>query len=360
LTRFSSVLESDRRELSEELAPRLRGLEGTTLVVTGSNGFLCSYLLDMIAGLNDYGFAKPCRVIGIDNLKSGISTRTEHLSGRPDFEFLHADVSRDLAYRGPADWIIHGASIASPTFYRQYPLETIDANVGGTRTTLELARRSNARSFLFLSSSEIYGDPDPAHIPTAEDFRGFVSCTGPRACYDESKRLGETLTMTYYRLHQTPVKTIRPFNVYGPGQRIDDRRIIPDLMSAALERHSLVLLSDGRATRAFCYALDFIRALLLILVSNHNGEVFNVGNDEAETSMSAVAETMSEVAGEPRLPVEHRTSDDRDYLTDNPTRRCPDLTKLRTSFDWSPRVPLREGLRRTLDSYRELRTKGFV
>ena len=335
------------------MGARLQALEDSTLLVTGSNGFLCSYLLDMIAGLNDEVFTRPCRVIGIDNLKSGMRARTAHLGARSDFEFLDIDVSRQLNYEGPADWIIHGASIASPTFYRQYPLETIDANVGGTRHALELTLNKRARSFVLLSSSEIYGDPDSAHIPTAEDYRGFVSCTGPRACYDESKRLGETLAMTYYRLYELPVKIIRPFNVYGPGQRLDDRRIIPDLMSAALERRPLVLLSDGRATRAFCYASDFVRALLLILVSDRNGEAFNAGNDEAEVSMREVAETMSDVAG--GLPVQYEVSEDRDYLTDNPSRRCPDLTKLRTSFDWVPRIPLREGLRRTLASYRERR-----
>lgn len=358
MTAFSSIIENDRRELADELAPFLEVLEGSTLLITGSNGFLCSYIIDMVIGLNDLAFRRPCHVIGVDNLQSGIATRTAHLAGRNDYEFIAADASRPLPEMH-ADWIIHGASIASPTFYRRFPLETIDVNVAGTRNALELARTQKARSFLLLSSSEIYGDPDAAHIPTSEDYRGYVSCTGPRACYDESKRLGETLTSTYFRLFGTPVKTIRPFNVYGPGQRIDDRRIIPDLMSAALERQPLILLSDGRATRAFCYALDFVRALLLILVSDRNGEVFNVGNDEAEMPMRAVADVMSEVAGgEPRLPVQYETSEDPDYLADNPTRRCPDLTKLRTTFDWTPRITLREGLRRTLESYRDLRARG--
>src|SRR5262249_36710052 len=155
------------------------------------------------------------------------------------------------------------------------------------------------------------------------------SCTGPRACYDESKRLGETLAMTYHQLYGVPVKIVRPFNVYGPGQRLDDRRVIPDLMSAAMQRAPIRLFSDGRPTRAFCYVSDAIRAMLLLLVAPASGEAFNVGNDEAEVSMGQLAEIMRDVAGPPWLPIEYVASDDKQYLTDNPQRRCPNLEKLR-------------------------------
>jgi dTDP-glucose 4,6-dehydratase/UDP-glucuronate decarboxylase len=205
---------------------------------------------------------------------------------------------------------------------------------------------------LYISTSEIYGDPDAAHIPTREDYRGNVSCTGPRACYDESKRMAETLCSTYYSLYGVPVKVIRPFNVYGPGQRLDDKRIIPDLISAALERRPLELFSDGRATRSFCYVSDAIRALWHILLSDTNGEAFNVGNDEREITIGMLAELVREAAGPPQLEILHRASEDKHYLTDNPQRRCPDLTKLRGRFPWTPNVPLAEGLERTLRSYR--------
>ncbi|HYB76736.1 MAG TPA: NAD-dependent epimerase/dehydratase family protein, partial [Candidatus Bathyarchaeia archaeon] len=178
------------------------------------------------------------------------------------------------------------------------------------------------------------------------------SCTGPRACYDESKRLAETLCATYYALYQLPIKVVRPFNVYGPGQRLDDRRIVPDLMSAALEGKPLVLLSDGTATRAFCYISDFITALWLILVSNENGEAFNVGNDEGETSIRQLAELVRQSVGNGQLNIQFAKSEDRNYLTDNPQRRCPDLTKLRSRFAWTPKVSVSEGVKRTLLSYR--------
>jgi dTDP-glucose 4,6-dehydratase/UDP-glucuronate decarboxylase len=290
-------------------------------------------------------------LISVDNLRSGIATRVAHLEDRPEFRFLHHDISEPLTLDEPVDWIIHGAGIASPTFYRKYPLETIDVNVTGTRRMLELARSPKVRSILCISTSEIYGDPEPAFIPTPENYRGSVSCTGPRACYDESKRLAESLCVIYHNLYATPVKVIRPFNVYGPGQRLDDRRVVPDMISAALERRPLVLYSDGRATRSFCYASDAIRAMLLILLSNADGEAFNVGNDEREISMADFAGELSRIAGPPSLEVVHHTSTDPQYLTDNPQRRCPDLTKLRGRLHWQPKVGLTEGLRRTLRSY---------
>jgi dTDP-glucose 4,6-dehydratase/UDP-glucuronate decarboxylase len=161
------------------------------------------------------------------------------------------------------------------------------------------------------------------------------------------------LCSIYHNLYGTPVKVIRPFNVYGPGQRLDDRRVVPDLISAALCRRPLVLYSDGRATRSFCYANDAIRAMFLILLSNCDGEAFNVGNDEREISMLEFAHEVARIAGPPQLEVIHETSNDTQYLTDNPQRRCPDLTKLRTRFNWTPNVGLSEGLRRTLSSYQE-------
>lgn len=347
----TAIIRDDARLVAAELARELRPLAGTTLLLTGAGGFIGSYLLDVLAAVGREGGGPPCHVVALDNFRVGLPERVQHLAGHPDIEFLSHDVTQPLPLERPVEWLIHAASIASPTFYRRFPLETIDVNVNGTWRLLELARR-DARSMLYLSSSEIYGDPSPEMIPTPEDYRGNVSCTGPRACYDESKRLAETLCTTYFRTHRTPVKIMRPFNVYGPGQRLDDQRIIPDLMAAALARRSSVLYSDGRATRSFCYVRDAIRAMLLVLVSDADGEAFNVGNDE-ETTMSALAELMATIAAPPRLAVEYRVSADKDYLSDNPQRRCPDLSKLRTRTGWRPEVRLADGLARTLASYRE-------
>jgi dTDP-glucose 4,6-dehydratase/UDP-glucuronate decarboxylase len=353
LARVTSTVRDDAQHIVVEMGEILRQLSGTTLLVTGAGGFLCSYFLDVVASLNDSGMRPYCRVIALDNFKSGLPERIEHLKRRSDMKFLLHDLSLPFEPDECVHWAIHGASIASPTFYRHFPLETIDANIKGTRHMLELARRG-VRSMLFISTSEIYGDPDPRFIPTPEDYKGNVSCTGPRACYDESKRLAETLCTTYHRVYGTPVKIIRPFNVYGPGQRLDDGRIVPDLMSAALRCKPFVLYSDGRATRSFCYVRDAIRGMLHVLFSKADGEAINVGNNAEEISMGTLAERMSEIAAPPRLPIEYRVNHDPQYLTDSPQRRSPDLTKMRSLAPWHPEVSLTEGLRRTLYSYREL------
>lgn len=353
MARNGPIISEDVDSIVHALGSRLPRLAGSTLLVTGASGFLCSYFVDTVAALNERGLDPPCHVIAVDNLRTGVPERLAHLESRSDISFLRRDVILPLDIDQHVDWIIHGASVASPMFYRRFPLETIDVNVTGTRRMLELARRDGIKGLLYLSTSEIYGDPAPDFIPTPENYRGFVSCTGPRACYDESKRLAETLCLNYYRLFGVPVKIIRPFNVYGPGQPIEDGRIIPDLMKAALRRDPIQLFSDGRATRAFCYVSDAITAMWFVLLSDANGEVFNVGNDQQETSISTLAQQMREVAGPPSIPIELHSSTDPHYLTDNPRRRCPDLTKLRAAFPWEPKVSLAEGLARTLRSYTE-------
>lgn len=352
MARFSPVIKEDADLIVARMGSALEPLAGRTVLVTGAAGFLCSFLVDALCAANER-LSTPCHILAMDNFAASVPERLAHLAGRPDVTVLTHDVRQPFRWDGPIDYILHGASIASPIYYRQFPLETIDANVTGTRLMLDLAREKGSRSVIVMSTSEIYGDPDPAHIPTPESYNGNVSCTGPRACYDESKRLAETIVQAYVQLYGTPVKVMRPFNVYGPGQRLNDARIIPDLMSAALTRKPLILFSDGRATRSFCYVRDAIAGMLWVWLSDANGEAFNVGNDEEEISIRDLATRMAAVAGPPDLPVEFRVSADVKYTVDNPQRRRPILTKLRSLAPWTPDVSLDEGLARTLRSYRE-------
>jgi dTDP-glucose 4,6-dehydratase/UDP-glucuronate decarboxylase len=356
--KVTPIVIDDCNSIVDSLGEIMRPLAGGTLLVTGANGFLCSYFVDCIVEWNRRHPDAKARVIAVDNLLTGSADRLAHLQGRDDVLIVSHDITKPLELAEKVDWVIHGASIASPMVYRKFPLETIDANVGGTRNMLDLAVAKKSRGVIVMSSSEIYGDPDPAFIPTSEDYRGNVACMGPRACYDESKRMSETLAWTYHRVHGLSVKLIRPFNVYGPGFRLDDQRVLPDLFTAVLDRKPIVMLSDGRPSRSFCYVTDAIRGILTVMVQGEGGEAYNVGNDEVEVSMADLAQrvssTAAELMGGAASPVVFQTSTDSDYLTDNPQRRAPDLKKLRKVGGWTPTVSLVDGLKRTLTYYREL------
>jgi dTDP-glucose 4,6-dehydratase/UDP-glucuronate decarboxylase len=294
-------------------------------------------------------------VVAADNFLRGRPRWIDEITASdPDVILKKADINQPWpADDSRFDFIIHCASVASPTFYRQYPLETLDANVLGLRHMLELARRSKCESFLFFSSSEIYGDPSAAAIPTNESYRGNVSCIGPRACYDESKRLGETLCYIYAQHHGVPVKMVRPFNNFGPGLRLNDRRVIPDMCRELLLDRDIVLYSDGTPTRTFCYTSDALAGYLLALLSPHHGEPFNIGSDmTAEISMADLAKLLLQLSGS-KGHVVHKPSDEADYLADNPQRRCPDISKARKLLGFAPEVSLESGLLRTLHWYRE-------
>ncbi|HEY9760855.1 MAG TPA: NAD-dependent epimerase/dehydratase family protein [Oculatellaceae cyanobacterium] len=353
LAQVTKVIKEDAATLASSLRAVLAPLSGASILITGAGGFICSFLVDVLAAANDSQLESPCKILALDNFQSGVPERVAHLQDHPHVEFINHDLRQPFRQQSKIDYIVHGASIASPPFYRRFPLETIDVNVNGTRHLLDLCS-NGSRSMLYLSTSEVYGDPDPDFVPTPETYWGNVSCVGPRACYDESKRLAETLCTTYFRLHATPIKIVRPFNVYGPGQRIDDGRIVPDLLRAAIQRKPLVLFSNGKATRSFCYVKDAAKAILLVLMSGADGEAFNIGNDREEVTIRELAESLRRVLGPTSPPVECKVNDDPLYLTDNPQRRCPDLTKLRKETGFEPEISLESGLERALKSYREL------
>lgn len=326
-------------------------LAGSSVLVSGAAGFLPGYIVDALAHANRTLLVEPCRVVGVDNLATGTPERLAHLDGDPNVTVLHQDLVRECTLDEPVDYVLHGASIASPTWYRRFPLDTIDVNVQGTRRLLDLAVVQQVRGFVSLSSSEVYGDPPPERVPTPEDYWGHVSCTGPRACYDESKRLAETLCVTYQRQHGLRTVMARPFNVYGPRLRLDDGRVIPDFVGDAVAGRPVTLYSDGQATRSFCYITDAVAALLLLLTDDAASGPYNVGNDE-ERTITQVAEAVDDLRGGGH-GVAHAANADPYYLTDNPSRRCPDLSRTTATIDWTPRVGLRTGLERTLRYYQE-------
>ena len=325
--------------------------DGKKILLTGAVGFLGTYFTHFFTNLNDLNVLKnSCHLYCLDNFSRGLPNWLKTLEQRNDVTIIESDIVKCKEFE-KCDFVIHAASIASPIYYRKKPIETMDANVTGLRNLLEFFNKNNCESFLFFSTSEIYGDPDPLNIPTKETYRGFVSCTGPRACYDESKRYGETLSVNFFKQYNFPIKIARPFNNYGPGLKITDKRVIPDFFKNILDGNDLEILSNGKATRTFCYISDAITGYLKILLSDFNGESFNIGADKPEISMFDLAKKIIKLLDLINKVV-FGTSSDSEYLIDNPQRRCPDLGKSRKLLNYKPKVSLDVGLLRVYEYYK--------
>ena len=347
----SRIIQDDMLGIAEELKEVAGRLNGKTVFISGGAGFLGRYLVATLDYLNKHVLVHPCKIIVADTFISGTRDavpQSEHIL------MLQQDVSKPFTISGAVHFILHAASIASPIFYNKFRMETIDAGVLGTKNLLELAREKNVESFLFFSSSEVYGNPDQAHIPTKEDYNGNVSCIGPRACYDEPKRIGETLCMTYAEIYNLPVKIVRPFNIFGPGMRLDDGRVVPNFVVSAMKGEKIPIYGEGFNTRTFCYIADAITALYLVLLSDQNREVFNVGSDEQELSMKHLADIVIGLVQNDEAQVHLVEGANIMYHAKvDPQRRCPDLTKIRTKIGYKPKVSLVTGLRRFITWARE-------
>lgn len=357
------VIQSDLQTIRETLTDELNTMAGQSLLIIGGAGFLGYYLVQTIVDHNRV--SSPDKQIPLtvyDNFIRGVPSWLEDLGKEGGLTLKKHDVIAPLPEDMPAfDYIIHAASIASPMYYRKYPIETMDANVNGLRRVLDYAveRKNNSdpvKGLLYYSTSEIYGDPAPEDIPTPETYRGNVSCTGPRACYDESKRYGETLCVNFAQQHGIHVTIARPFNNYGPGLKITDKRVLPDFVRDTLNGKDIVMLSDGSPTRTFCYITDAIAGYYKVLVKGQPGESYNIGTESPEISMRELSDRV--VANAAELwdytgKVVFEKSEDAEYLTDNPNRRCPIIAKAREELGYEPKVGVEEGLKRAMIWYRD-------
>ncbi|MFN8062870.1 MAG: NAD-dependent epimerase/dehydratase family protein [Vicinamibacterales bacterium] len=356
------VVRLDLDFIAERLDREFGDMAGARLLIAGGAGFLGYYLVQSALHWNGHrrGARQPIAVTVVDSYVRGVPDWLNDVRTDPHVRLVQHDVTHPVPRAlGDFEYLIHAASIASPTYYRRCPIETMDANVNGLRHMLDYAssQREAGKAFhgmLFYSSSEIYGDPTPEDIPTPETYRGYVSCTGPRACYDESKRYGETLCVNFAQQRGVPVKVARPFNNYGPGLKVTDRRVIPDFARDVLAGRDIALLSDGSPRRTFCYVADAVVGYYKVLAAGRPGEAYNVGVETPEISMAALGEKIVALGRElygytGRLV--RQVTEDADYLVDNPNRRCPIITKARTELGYDPAVTLDEGLRRTMIWY---------
>lgn len=337
-------LDSDIKEIAHLLGDEAKAFSGQSVLLCGGAGFLGRYFSSVFAYLNAHVLPKPCRVIISDNLITSGKLGEAQTDG---FRFMNHDIIQPFKVDERIDYIIQAAGIASPYYYRKYPLETLEVATIGTKNMLTLAREHPLKGFLFFSSSEIYGDPDPRHVPTPESYRGNISCIGPRACYDESKRLGETLCAIFNQLYGVPTRMVRPFNVYGPGMQEADYRVLPNFASRIIGGKPLHVYGHGKQTRTFCYITDAITGFLKVLISGGNAQAYNIGNPTPEVSMTDLVKILETVLGRP-LALELIEYPDS-YPADEPQRRCPDISKAVLQLNYKPAVKLEEGLRRFME-----------
>jgi len=340
----NDIFLEDIRLIAEDLSGFYDELQGKTILVAGGKGFLGTYFVNVLSQINET-LSTPMKIVIMDNL---ITSKDKKNNPSSNVRFLEQDISEGFDFEDELHYIIHAASIAAPPTYRKFPIKTVDVNYQGTRNLLEIARKKQIKSMLFLSSSEIYGDPE--FVPTPESYVGRVSCTGPRACYDESKRLAETVSVLYFQQHKVPVKIARPFNVYGPYLNLNDGRIIPDFMRSAIKKSEIIVHSDGSPTRSFCYVSDAMKAFFRLLFSNHDGIICNVGNDE-EISVNGVTEMIQKTIEKP-ISIKIIKSNDPNYTKDNPQRRRPDLSLIEKSVNYTPKINFEEGLKRVYKWYK--------
>ncbi len=305
------------------------------VVITGGAGFIGSHLCDRFISEGDY-------VICLDNLITGNLDNIAHLFGHPKFKFIKYDVTEFLYVPGEVNFILHFASPASPMDYVKYPIQTLKVGALGTHKALGLAKAKGAR-FLLASTSEVYGDP-LVH-PQNEEYWGNVNPIGIRGVYDEAKRFAEAMTMAYHRYHKLDTRIARIFNTYGPRMRIDDGRVIPTFMTQAIKGEDITVFGDGSQTRSICYIDDLVDGIFKLLMCDYVYPV-NLGNPD-EVTILQLAQEIKELTGSKSKIVF------KPLPPDDPKVRRPDITKAREILGWEPKVPRSEGLKRTLEYFKQ-------
>ncbi|WP_027401089.1 UDP-glucuronic acid decarboxylase family protein [Aphanizomenon flos-aquae] len=303
------------------------------ILVTGGAGFIGSHLIDRL--MND-----GHEVICLDNFYTGKKHNILHWLDNPNFEVIRHDITEQI--RLEVDQVYHLACPASPVHYQYNPIKTVKTNVIGTLNMLGLAKRVKAR-FLLASTSEVYGDPE-IH-PQTEDYRGSVNPIGIRSCYDEGKRMAETLAFDYYRENKVEIRVARIFNTYGPRMLENDGRVVSNFVAQALRGMPLTVYGEGQQTRSFCYVSDLVNGLMRLMNGEHTGPI-NLGNPDEYTILELAQAVQNLINPDAEIKFEPLPADD-------PRRRRPDITKAQTLLDWEPTIPLQDGLKLMIEDFRQ-------
>lgn len=317
----------------------LSGKKPMRVLITGGAGFIGSHLCD-------YFISKGHAVIALDNLITGSLKNIEHLFGHPRFHFVKHDVTNYIHVGGKIDAVLHFASPASPIDYLKYPIPTLKVGALGTHKALGIAKEKNA-AFMLASTSEVYGDP--LESPQRESYWGNVNPIGPRGVYDEAKRFAEAMTMAYRRYHGLDTRIVRIFNTYGPRMRLADGRVVPNFIYQALNKKPLTIYGNGKQTRSFCYVSDLVDGIYRLLLSGFH-EPVNIGNPE-ERTINDFARVVLDLTGS-KSKIVHMP-----LPVDDPKQRCPDISRAIRRLAWHPKVSIKDGLKKTMESFDEASRK---
>lgn len=325
-------------------------LSHKTILISGASGFLPAYLVYTLMALNTERGAGITVIALVRNREKAMQRFGPWLQD-PQFYLLVQDVSEPIGWEKPVDYVIHAASQASPKFYGSDPVGTLKANILGTMNLLELAKRQGAKRFLFFSSSEVYGAVPEEKIPTAENDFGFVDPTQVRACYAESKRMGETICISWMHQFGIPVVIVRPFHTYGPGMDLNDGRVYADFIANMVRGEDITMKSNGQAVRAFCYISDATLAFFKVLLNGKAGHAYNVGNDAGVSSIIDLAQRLIALFPEKKLKINHYPStNENGYISSLVSRNVPNIAKIK-SLGWQPVTDIETGFSRTISSY---------
>jgi len=305
------------------------------ILISGGAGFIGSHLCDRF-------IAEDHEVLCLDSLITGTTDNIAQLAGKSRFSFIKHDVTNYIFVAGPVDAILHFASPASPVDYLNFPIQTLKVGSLGTHKALGLAKEKNAR-FLLASTSEVYGDP--LQHPQKEEYWGNVNPIGPRGVYDEAKRFAEAMTMAYHRYHKVDTRIARIFNTYGPRMRLNDGRVVPNFIFQALQGEDLTVYGDGLQTRSFCYIDDLVEAIVRLIFSRET-EPVNLGNPDEFSVLDFAGKVLEITGSRSRIIYQSLPADD-------PRVRRPDITRAQKVLNWSPRVGLKEGIRKTIPYFQE-------
>ncbi len=331
--------------------PNIELFYNKTVLISGASGFLPAYMVDLLLTIPD---KHNVRVVALVRNLGKAHDRFRHCLGVDRLSIVKHDVTCPFDTNEKIHFVIHAASQASPKYYGVDPVGTLNANILGTINLLNLAVKHDVESFLYFSSGEVYGELEDSQIPTEEDTFGYLNPTKVRACYAESKRMGENICVSYHVQYGVKAKIVRPFHTYGPGMALDDGRVFADFVANAVNRENIVLKSDGSARRAFCYLTDATIGFITVLLKGENGQAYNIGNPNEEYSILDLAHIIAQLYPESNMQVLKKVIDKNDlsYMQSPISRNSPNIDKA-MGLCWSPIVSVEEGFKRTIDSFIE-------